>query len=190
MLEWIAKYWLEALFGVIVSGLTFMVKRYIKMTRESQEGAQKEHDKALLQTIDTKFEEQNTNINTSLRNFDQRLEDQKTDMQAQMGACYNNLLSVVDKRDDDLLTADKNIRADIQSLKSEFGSVKNGMLTVQGRTFKDDCHRLLDPAHTISLVEFENVLMEHRTYNELGGNHEGDVLFRMVEAKFKKDLDD
>jgi hypothetical protein len=48
----------------------------------------------------------------------------------------------------------------------------------------------LDPAHTISLVEFENVLMEHRTYNELGGNHEGDVLFRMVEAKFKKDLDD
>jgi hypothetical protein len=34
-------------------------------------------------------------------------------MQAQMGACYSNLLSVVDKRDDDLLTADKNIRVDI-----------------------------------------------------------------------------
>jgi len=81
-----------------------------------------------------------------------------------MSSCYANLISVVDKRDDGLLEADKGIREDIKSLKDEFGSVKSGMLTVQGRAFKDECHRLLDDDHIITLIEYENILAEHITY--------------------------
>lgn len=188
MIEWIAKYWLEVLFGIICSGLTFMVKRYIKLTRDSQVSIQKAHEKALFETIDTKFDEQKADMKAQLHSFNQRLEDQKIDMEAQMSSCYSNLLSVVDGRDQSLLNADKTIREDIQGLKNEFSSVRDGVLVIQGRAFKDDCHKLLEPDHIISLIEYENMLTEHAIYNALGGNHEGDALFHMVETKFKKDL--
>ena len=184
MLEWIAKYWLEVLFSAIVSGIGFMIKSYIKHTRDMQ----KEHDEKLLVSIGQKLDEQKDEIKSELASFDKRLETQKADMQSQMSSCYANLLSVVDKRDNGLLDADKDIRADIRGLREEFGSVKSGMLTVQGRAFKDECHRLLEPDHIISLTEYENILSEHATYNALGGNHEGDALFAMVETKYKHNL--
>lgn len=184
MLEWIAKYWLEVLFSAIVSGIGFMIRQYIKHTKDVQQ----EHEDKLLSSIEKKLDEQKDDVKTELQGFNDRLELQKTEMQAQMTSCYANLVEVVNKRDTNLLEADKVIRADIQDLKEEFGSVKSGMLTVQGRAFKDECHRLLEPDHIISLTEYENILSEHATYNALGGNHEGDALFAMVETKYKHNL--
>lgn len=184
MLEWLAKYWLEVLFSGILSGLTFMVRHHLKLVRDTREQSKKD----FMGIIEDKFKEQKDEIKTELNGFDKRLEQQKADMQTQMSSCYANLLSVVDKREDSLLTADTDIRADIRGLREEFGSVKSGMLTVQGRAFKDECHRLLDESHIITLVEYENILAEHITYKQLGGNHEGDSLFAMVEAKYKHNL--
>ena len=184
MLEWIAKYWLEVLFSAIVSGIGFMIRQYIKHTKD----AQQEHENKLLSSIEKKLDEQKKDVKTELQGFNDRLELQKTEMQTQMTSCYANMVEVVNKRDNNLLEADKVIRADIQGLKEEFGSVKSGMLTVQGRAFKDECHRLLEPDHIISLTEYENILTEHATYNALGGNHEGDALFAMVETKYKHNL--
>lgn len=56
---------------------------------------------------------------------------------------------------------------------------------MQGRNFKNDCKKLLDTNHTITLQEYEALLQDHTIYNSLGGNHEGDALFSMVEAKYK-----
>lgn len=184
MLEWLAKYWLEVLFGAIVSGGAFLFKHHLKLIREARE----RHDRDLIDTIDKKLDKQQDAVKAELAAFDQRLDTQKVEMQSQMSSCYANLISVVDKRDDGLLEADKGIREDIKSLKDEFGSVKSGMLTVQGRAFKDECHRLLDDDHIITLIEYENILAEHITYKQLGGNHEGDSLFAMVEAKYKHNL--
>lgn len=184
MLEWLAKYWLEVLFSGIIAGATFLFKHHLQLIRD----ARKQHDTDLVNTINDKFKEQKDEIKTELTSFDKRLENQKVEMQSQMSACYANLISVVDKRDDGLLDADKDIRADIRGLREEFGSVKSGMLTVQGRAFKDECHRLLDEEHVITLIEYENILAEHITYKQLGGNHEGDSLFAMVEAKYKHNL--
>lgn len=184
MLEWLAKYWLEVLFGGIITGATFLLKHHLKLIRE----ARSQHDKDLIQKIDDKFKEQKDEVQEKLNGFDRRLESQKVEMQTQMNACYANLLSVVDKRDNGLLDADNDIRSDIRGLRDEFGSVKSGMLTIQGRAFKDECHRLLDDEHVITLIEYENILAEHITYQQLGGNHEGDSLFAMVEAKYKHNL--
>ena len=184
MLEWLAKYWLEVLFGGVLSIGAFMFKHHLKLIRDARE----QHDKDLITTIDKKLDKQKDEVQEQLAGFDRRLEAQKVDMQTQMNSCYANLLSVVDKRDNSLLSADTDIRADIKGLHDEFGSVKSGMLTIQGRAFKDECHRLLEDSHVITLIEYENILAEHITYKQLGGNHEGDSLFAMVEAKYKHNL--
>ena len=161
-----------------------MFKHHLKLIRDARD----QHDKDLIATIDTKLDDYKDEVQEKLSGFDRRLETQKADMQAQMSSCYANLLSVVDKRDDGLLDADRGIRDDIKNLRNEFGSVRSGMLTIQGRAFKDECHRLLEDSHVITLIEYENILAEHVTYKQLGGNHEGDSLFAMVEAKYKHNL--
>lgn len=188
MWEFIAKYWLEALFTLILGGLTFVVKHYLKLIKESQ----KQHEQELINNVNQKFDERfverDEQIKSELKDFDDRLDNQKIEMQQQMASCYANLLSVVNQRDDNLLDADKGIHEDIKNLANEFMSVKEGMLAVQGRAFKEECHRLLDPTHEITLIEYENILKDHETYHNLGGNHEGDALFSMVESKYKHSL--
>ena len=58
------------------------------------------------------------------------------------------------------------------------------MLSVQGKQFKDECHLLLNDSHHITLDEYQNISNEHKVYNSLGGNHEGDELFRLVGVKY------
>ena len=49
------------------------------------------------------------------------------------------------------------------------------MLSIEGRAFRTECRKLLEPDHVISLKEYEAIVSEHETYNRLGGNHEGDL---------------
>lgn len=178
------KYWLEVIFGLVISALTFMVRHHLKLMKESQE----RHESDLLATIDKKLDDHKKDMKTELSSFDKRLETQKTDMQAQMTVCYTNMTNLIQERENSLMNEDDGIRQDIQSLTGELSSVKNGMLAVQGRAFKEECYRLLRSDHTITITEYENILSEHSVYNALGGNHEGDSIFAMVEAKFQKNL--
>ena len=45
----------------------------------------------------------------------------------------------------------------LDDLNDEFTILKNGVLSTQGREFKDDCRRLLEEDHYITLKEFEHV---------------------------------
>jgi len=47
---------------------------------------------------------------------------------------------------------------------------------------------LLKPDHVINYKEYEQLVADHVVYNQLGGNHEGDALFSMVEAKYKNTI--
>lgn len=68
-------------------------------------------------------------------------------------------------------------------LGEELGLVKRGVLSLQGHQFIDDCHELLDPNHVITLDEYEYITDEHMVYNSLGGNHNGDKLYNLIERK-------
>ena len=98
-----------------------------------------------------------------------------------MEDCSANLLSIVKKDREDRIEADKRIEASIDKMQ-------DGMLSIQGRNFKNDCHKLLKPDHVIYVKEYEQLLADHIVYNKLGGNHEGDALFAMVEAKYKNTI--
>lgn len=102
-------------------------------------------------------------------------------MKAQMASCYATLSDRIEERDTKLLQADVDIHNEINVLR-------DGMLSVQGREFKADCRYLLQDGHVITLSEYENIVEEHRIYNSLHGNHEGDALFAMVKAKYEQTL--
>lgn len=98
-----------------------------------------------------------------------------------MSECYNNLLSVVQKSEKDSKAEDEHIHAEINSIKA-------GVLSIEGRAFKNECRKLLQEDHIITLDEYQNIVYEHGVYNDLGGNHEGDLLFSAVKAKYEKSL--
>lgn len=79
--------------------------------------------------------------------------------------------------------ADFNIEEEIGMLVQDFNLLKKGMLSIQGRQFKEFCARLLDQDHDLILEEYRQCCIEHDVYNGLGGNHDGDNLFHLVEKK-------
>lgn len=68
-------------------------------------------------------------------------------------------------------------------LQNEIKILKNGLLSIQGRTFKANCKKLLEEGHEISLEEYEEITKDHDAYNSLGGNHNGDQLYQLVRQK-------
>ena len=77
------------------------------------------------------------------------------------------------------------MQTSLDDLRDEFIILQNGVLSTQGREFKDDCRRLLEESHHITLSEFEHLQKEHNVYNSLGGTSDGDDLFRLVKKKLE-----
>lgn len=66
--------------------------------------------------------------------------------------------------------------------------IKQGLLSLQGRDFREECYRLLKENHVITLEEYEQVESDHAAYNALGGNHNGDHLYELVKHKVEGNL--
>ena len=66
--------------------------------------------------------------------------------------------------------------------------LRAGLLSIQGKSFKEKCHELLNNEHKITIEELENITKDHEAYKGLGGNHEGDTLFNLIIEKAKKDV--
>lgn len=94
----------------------------------------------------------------------------------------------MDERDKRFQEEDSRLHTEINELKDEFKIMKGGILSIQGRDFKADCRALLQPDHRITLNEYEAIIEEHEVYKSLGGNHEGDALFSMVQVKYQSIL--
>ena len=116
-----------------------------------------------------------------LKAIDVKFDEQKEGMKEQMSECYSNLIQVVKESEERSIEEDKRIHHEIDI-------IKDGMLSVEGRAFRNECRRLLEEGHVITLNEYEAILAEHVTYNNLGGNHEGDGLFSMVQVKYQNQL--
>ena len=116
-----------------------------------------------------------------MRNINEKFKEQNEGMQKQMSECYSNLIEVVKESDEKSMEEDKVIHHEIDI-------IKDGMLSVEGRAFRNECKRLLEDDHIITLNEYLAVVNEHGVYNNLGGNHEGDLLFSAVKAKYEKSL--
>lgn len=72
--------------------------------------------------------------------------------------------------------------------QQEIDAIKRGILDIQGEAFKNFCRILLQPEHIITVEELEECTLKHSTYKSLGGNHDGDTLFELVQEKAKNQL--
>lgn len=97
MPEFILKYWVEVIFGLIVSGLSFACRRYWKLWREEQQHQKTEEQKAfydgILEKIDERFEETNNRI-TALDNKVEKVRKDVQSSEAQQKILKEGLLSV------------------------------------------------------------------------------------------------
>lgn len=84
--------------------------------------------------------------------------------------------------------SDLQIRADLEVLENGLDNLTRGILSLQGAIFKQECRRLLESGHVITLEEYEQCVEDHEAYNGLGGNNRGDSLFSSVEIKWKNQL--
>lgn len=137
--------------------MAFVVRHHVKLIIKDKERQSKD----TLDAINKQFEEQNKG------------------MKDQMAECYNNLIEVVSE-------SEKKARAEDEKIHKEIDIVRKGMLSIEGRAFISECRRLLEADHVITFDEYRKLQKEHTTYNDLGGNHDGDLLFEMVTTKYKK----
>lgn len=143
MLEFIIKYWVQTLLGVVVGALSFACKRIYKLY-QSEKNRQK-----------TKEQEE--------------FRDELKDVIREVGR--------------ESLLGD-------QKLQKQINVITNGVLSIQGKNFKQECRELLQDGREITLAEFESIQEEYDTYKSLGGNHDGDILFNMVLQKATHNLTD
>lgn len=85
---------------------------------------------------------------------------------------------------------DKIIKNEIEILSSNIANLTIGMLSMQGKQFREECIRLLNPEHIITFDEYQQFEEDHTAYKGLGGNHTGDALYHRVVEKFTAQVND
>lgn len=116
---------------------------------------------------------------------EQELEEMKNNLCASM---KESVYAKIAEEHEESAKADIAIRADLEIVHNSMENLSRGVLSLQGKEFKSECRRLLDPEHEITVEEYEQLVDEHQTYNGLGGNHRGDALFKSVMKKWNRQL--
>lgn len=83
---------------------------------------------------------------------------------------------------------DEKIHHELNNVHQDLGVVSSGVLSIQGKQFRDSCERLLEPDHYITVDEYEEFETEYEVYKGLGGNHRGDALHDRVVDKFQAQM--
>lgn len=159
LIEFIIKYWLEFVFGLIsfgiTTGATIICKKYKKKVEERQE----QLNKQISDNIDKALAESQRSI-----------------------------LKIIQEEEDKTKASDEAITNQMLAIQANLNTLTDGVLSIQGHQFKEQCRALLKDEHEITLEEFEHITNEHVVYNKLHGNHEGDGLYDLVETKYKANL--
>ena len=130
-----------------------MLKKIQSENQQVLKSLEKEHDK-MNQNSEDKYDEINTKV-------DQALEAGREES----------------KSDDAVL------EKEISALEKNITALTAGVLSMQGKEFRNNCRKLLAEDHVITLDEWEELDKDHMAYNGLGGNHKGDHLFSLVKKK-------
>ena len=157
--EIIVKYWVQFLLGIIASGLTALCTHFYNLYKREKASKQTELEKKFVQEVKDLISNNNKEV-----------------------------MKVIREEELAANRADEMMGAQMNSIQNELKILTEGMLSVQGRQFKEDCRAMLKDEHVITLQEYENLTREHETYNALKGNHEGDSLFSLVKVKYEATL--
>lgn len=167
VLQWIAQYWISWVCALIAGGVIFFAKRYISMEKKNAEEKWKEKEMNMCGKIIT--------------NFDEKINEVKKSS----GEKESKIYQQIDEMRKGLNEKDNNICNDLNTVNLEVSAIKNGILSIQGRQFRELCVELLKK-DCISVEEYEEFENEYSVYKSLGGNHRGDAFHARVVAKYDK----
>lgn len=165
--QWIAQYWVQWLCALIAGGVIFFAKRYISMEKKNAEEKWKDKEQNMCNKI--------------ISNFDEKISEVKTVSNDKESKLYESVQTVQNNLD----KSDKIIFDDLSSIHGEVDIIESGILSIQGKQFRDMCEDLLQQDY-ISVDEYEEFEEEYSVYKKLKGNHRGDALHERVVAKFDK----
>lgn len=97
----------------------------------------------------------------------------------------NSLNGTVIELKNDFDSQIQEIREENKNQNETLKKINNGLLSVQGKTFREECTKLLSQDHgVITVEEMTQCTEDHLSYNAMGGNDTGDELYRLVTTKF------
>lgn len=152
MFDFIIKYWVEWVCGLVAAGILVFAKHYIKLQKKAMEDAWRKKEEAAKDEVIKKLE--------------------------------GELEAEIKKSEE----ADEEMKEQIEGLSYLIDNLTQGVLSIQGKQFRDICLYLLDCGHIISVQEYEQFEEDYVAYKALGGNHRGDALHDRVVEKFTNQL--
>ena len=170
------KYWVELILGLIVTGGGFLIKRYLRLEKEERQREQKEYFDNVLK----KIQSENQHVLKSLEKEHDKMNQNSEDK-------YDEINTKVDKAleagREESKSDDAVLEKEISALEKNITALTAGVLSMQGKEFRNNCRKLLAEDHVITLDEWEELDKDHMAYNGMGGNHKGDHLFSLVKKK-------
>lgn len=172
----ILKYWVELILGLIVTGGGFVIKRYLRLEKEERQREQKEYFDNVLKKIQT----ENQHVLKSLEKEHDKMNQNSEDKYDEINTKVDQALEAgrEESKSDDAV-----LEKEISALEKNITALTAGVLSMQGKEFRNNCRKLLAEDHVITLDEWEELDKDHTAYNGLGGNHKGDHLFSLVKKK-------
>ena len=165
--EFILKYWVEVLFGIIVTVGGFLLKHHFKLLKESLDHKMEERDDKLLEKM-TKV------LTTSNKAIQDSIDKLRSDTKDDIDGIYVELVDLKD---------------DIKDVRKDVESIRRGVLDIQGPQFKAKCKEVLQDSHQITVDEWLALKKEYEIYTGMGGNSDGSELYNLVHEKYSKHLE-
>lgn len=170
------KYWVELILGLIVTGGGFLIKRYLRLEKEERQREQKEYFDNVLK----KIQSENQQVLKSLEKEHDKMNQNSEDKYDEINTKVDKALEMgrEESKSDDAV-----LEKEISELEKNITALTAGILSIQGKEFRNNCRKLLAEDHIIALEEWEELDKDHMVYNGLGGNYKGDHLFSLVKKK-------
>ena len=157
--NFVVKYFFEIFLFITTTILGALLLKARVTYKKGQEAEETERENKLLRTVKDTIQAEN-------KKQTKKFEAKQTELKSSIGY----------------------VSANLEGLQDEFVILKNGVLSTQGRNFRDECNRLLEEGHHITPTEFENLQKDHAVYNSLGGNSDGDDLYHLVVRKYEGEV--
>lgn len=156
VLEWVAKYWINWVCVLVSGGIALFAKHYVKLQKAAIEQKRKDMEK--------------------------KWEDKEKTMCGQIVCKLEEEIGKVETASKE---EDKKLHKELNEVHRDIERVSDGVLSIQGKQFRNYCEHLLETGHYITIDEYEEFEMEYLTYKNLHGNHRGDILHDRVVDKVK-----
>lgn len=106
-------------------------------------------------------------------------------MEVRLNNLYDKINKNLDTRDKKLREEDEKVNERLDKVDDTLDILRDGLLALHRRRFVDDCRKLIEQEEEITMEDYRRLEREHRTYNSLGGNHEGDQLYSIFLQKYQ-----